>query len=294
MTCELRHETHDDGIVSLWLGSPSRSVVVLDAWLLEQVHRFFDMLDHESEPRGFILHSASDRVFVAGADLAEIQSLDDDQLHAYLERGASAFARISNLNCPSVAAIRGAALGGGLEIAMHCDELIAQLPALDAKPFRVGLPEAGLGLCPGWGGTQMLTARIDPAEAIRMTATGETPKVTEFPSGLFSETIDAEADLLSAAVANIESQLASGRNAARDSKPLAINDENRVRIKAGLDLIQRELPDTPAAQAVVEAVEVGLKDGWKAAIAAERRLLVNLRHTPEATSRLEAFFAKSA
>src|SRR4030095_4414837 len=75
-------------------------------------------------------------------------------------------------------AINGAALGGGLELAMHCDGLVAAPPpsrdGAPGKPYPVGLPEAGLGLCPGWGGTNLLPARMDAADAIRRAASGQT------------------------------------------------------------------------------------------------------------------------
>ena len=151
---DLPSERSADGIVSLQLipnpEKPRGGVVVLDAWLIAELITFFDWLDTQPKPAGFLLMSASSRVFVAGADLAEIDALDDAGLDTYLQRGSDAFGRISKLACPSVAVIGGAALGGGLEIAMHCDALVGVVPPATDKPYRIGLPEAGLGICPGW------------------------------------------------------------------------------------------------------------------------------------------------
>ncbi|MEY5032899.1 MAG: hypothetical protein RL354_1930, partial [Planctomycetota bacterium] len=102
---------------------PRGGVVVLDAWLIGEIKAALTRIAAE-KPKGFVLASASTRVFVAGADLAEIDALDDAGLDAYLRSGAEAFALIPALGCPSAAAIHGAALGGGLEIAMHCDALV--------------------------------------------------------------------------------------------------------------------------------------------------------------------------
>ncbi|MHC4217619.1 MAG: enoyl-CoA hydratase/isomerase family protein, partial [Planctomycetota bacterium] len=157
--------------------------MVIDARLLDQLHMFFDEIEKQPPLAGLIIMSTG-KVFAAGADLAEIDQLADDQLHAYLTEGAEAFARIAALGCPTVAALGGAALGGGMELALHCDALVAAKPALGARSYRLGLPEASLGLCPGWGGTQMLPARIDPATAIAMTARGDTTKLEEVPPGL--------------------------------------------------------------------------------------------------------------
>lgn len=291
MKHELRSDRRDDGILTLWLECPERNgMVVLDERLLDQLHLFFDDLDKQPPPTGFILASASPRVFVAGADLAEIDAKDDSALHAYLTEGAHAFSRIATLPCPTVAAINGAALGGGLEIALHCDGLVAALPPSGGKPYRVGLPEAGLGLCPGWGGTQMLPARIDPATAIHLTTTGETVPVNQAPAGLFNVVVEQPDELLAAAARWLQSDAAKKTSARRTPRCL---DENRSEVASALRAVQSTLPATPAAHAVAEAIEAGLEGGWAAGVAAERRLLVGLRHTAPAREKLEAFFAKS-
>ena len=290
--CVLPTERTSDGIVVLSLipnpEKPRGGVVVLDGWLIGQLLCFFDDLAKGPMPTGFILQSASTRVFVAGADLAEIDALDDPGLDAYLRRGTEAFGRISSLPCPSVAAVNSSALGGGLEIAMHCDALIGVATAATDKPYRVGLPEAGLAICPGWGGTQMLPARIDPAVAIRATSSGETWKSSEVPAGLFAETVPA-ADLRAAAIRWLK---AHPRTASRSS-PIAIDPSNRDCVRSGLDAARSTMASSAAAQAVVDAVETGLRDGWQKAVDAERRHLIRLRHTPEARAKLEAFFAKA-
>lgn len=288
-TCQLLHDRDAAGIVTLRLAQPSRSMLVLDAWLIDQIHAFVEWLKTQPTPTGFILTSADPKVFIAGADLVEIDRQDDAALHAYLTNGAHAFARLAALPCPSVACIHGAALGGGLEIAMHCDGLIARLPAPGAKPYRVGLPEAGLGLCPGWGGTQMLPARIDPAEAIRATASGTTWPIDQCPAGLFDELVPHDGDLRAAAVRFIRNNPRAGG----PTVPACIDASNRDAVSAAVEAVRHALPDTPSARAVLEAVEIGVADGWPAAIAAERRLLVGLRHTPEARAKLEAFFRKA-
>jgi enoyl-CoA hydratase/carnithine racemase len=290
MKLQLRSQRRDDGIVTLWLESPERSVVVLDAWLLDQLHLFFDALEAQEPPSGFILMSASSRVFVAGADLAEIDGLPDDRLHAYLTEGADAFARISMLPCPTVAAINGATLGGGLEIALHCDGLIAARHNAAGKDYDLGLPEASLGLCPGWGGTQMLPARIDPARAIEMAATGAPASSADPPEGLFDRVVAHEDDLYEAAVRWLETHPGAGDR----RTPRCIDETNRSAVQAGLAAARDNLPDTAAARAVVEAVEVGLAEGWASGTAAERRLLVSLRHTDAARKKLQAFFARKA
>lgn len=288
MDLELRSERNEDGVVALWLDHQKQKVVVLDAWLLDQLQLFLDDFE-KTDAEGLVVMSANRRSFIAGADLGEIEQLSDEKLHAYLTEGADAFARIARLPCPTVAAIDSTVLGGGLELAMHCDALIAARRPGD-KPYRIGLPEAGLGLCPGWGGTQMLPARIDPAHAIEMAALGEARTLETFPAGLFTKVVENETDLYEAAVRWIDNNPKSRPN----ETPKCIDETNREGVAAGLRAIRESLPDTPAAHAVIEAVEIGVSEGWAAGLAAERRLLVSLRHTEAAKEKLATFFARNA
>ena len=175
------------------LDQPGKAVVVLELELIQRLEAAIDALPQDA--RGLVLASASERSFVAGADLKSIMAMDDEQLHKYLEYGASVFGKLSRLPYPTAAAINGAALGGGLELAMHCDGLIGA-PSPSGKPYPVGLPEAGLSICPGWGGTQMLPARIDAKAAIEMTAVGKPMTYDDAVSmGLFDATCAKAGDL---------------------------------------------------------------------------------------------------
>lgn len=294
----LRIERDADGIVTLSLDinpqKPRGGVVVLDAWLIEQIRASLDFILSGVPPTGFILRSASERVFVAGADLAEIDALDDPQLHAYLRAGSHAYGLIRSLPCPSVAVVHKSALGGGLEVAMHCDAMVAVMPGTGEKPWRVGLPEAGLGICPGWGGTQMLPARIDPASAIRATAIGETWEATSTPRGLFQLAVDSRERAVAAArewiVANRESP--AGLHEKRRTPPRAIDSTNAACIGTALATVRASLPATEAAAAVSECVDTGVRQGWEAALERERFHLVRLRHTTAAREKLDAFLKR--
>ena len=284
-------ERDDDGYTTLTLmpnpANPRGGVVVLDEWLVDQLHLAMDQVEADPPSRGFILASGSDRVFVAGADLAEIESKDDDTLFAYLEKAQRAYLRITNLECASVAIIGGSALGGGLEIAMHCDGLIALETPEGGKPYVVGLPEAGLGLCPGWGGTQMLPARMPAPDAILAAASGRVSKSNALPSNLFDMVVARREDLPAAA----RDWLGLHPRHRRWELPRSIQDMSTDVLIVALDKIAQDLPDTDSARAVVECVKSGTKDGFMTALETEQRLLVSLRHTPTARERLEAFFA---
>jgi enoyl-CoA hydratase/carnithine racemase len=281
------------GIVTIRLEQPGKPVVVLDHELIQRLEATLRHLPREAS--GLVLASASERVFVAGADLKTIAAWDDNQLHQYLGYGARVFGMISDLPFPTVAAINGAVLGGGLELAMHCDALVAA-PSASGKPYPVGLPEAGLAICPGWGGTNLLPARIEPGEAIRRTASGLPMNFDEAKAaGLFDAVAEGPALLLDASMRWIVST-GPRRSRDRDNAPLRWIGRPAVAAKvlAALDAVRPTLPQTEAAAAVVNAVEAGLQSGWQAALGAERKQLVYLRNTPAGKAAIEAFFAKSA
>lgn len=152
-----------DGVVTFTLCRPPVNAIS-DQWLTS----FDSSLDQLAKHRCTVLHIRSNqRVFCAGADLDEISmrmALADgaDRMYTYVARIQRLYARIEQLPLVTVAEIGGAAMGGGLELALACDLRLA------ASEAKLGLPEARLGLIPGAGGTQRLTRRCGPAVAARL------------------------------------------------------------------------------------------------------------------------------
>jgi len=295
----IRCERSPEGVETLFLPpsptKPRGGVVVLDRWLIAELDRALAAIADRS-PTGVILASDSTRVFVAGADLAEIDALDDGELDAYLRAGAECFAQLLTMPCPTVALITGAALGGGLELALHCDALGFLETPEGVKPYLVGLPEASLGICPGWGGTQTLPARVEPALAIERTATGTAWKSHELPPGLATFSDPDRERLLRTAHAWIAS-----RGGPAPVRPIAIGPVDRGRVELALDALDaaastaaaaaNDAPPTPR-RAVLAAVRHGLAFGFVEALAEERRQLIGLRATAETKAKLAAFLSK--
>ena len=267
---------------------PRGGVVVLDRWLIDSLDATLRQLSQQ-DLSGLILQSTSERVFVAGADLAEIDALNDADLDMYLRAGSVAYGRISALAFTSVAIIHKAALGGGLELAMHCDALIGALPAPGEKSWKVGLPECGLGICPGWGGTMMLAARMDISKAITSTCVGAPFDAIDIPAGLYAKHIGAGESAVDVAAAWIH---ANPKVQTRRS-PLSVADEQfHQATTTALEHLEKQLPNTAAARAVVNAIHVGLQHGFQAGVLCEQKHLIELRHTPEARARLDAFLKR--
>lgn len=272
-------------------------MVVLDLELIQRLEATLRLL-RGTDVSGLVLASASERVFVAGADLKSISELDDAALNRYLEYGAKVFGMLHDVPFPTVAAINGAALGGGLELAMHCDAIVGAPPAVKdgapGRPYPIGLPEAGLSICPGWGGTNLLPARIDPADAIRRTASGATMMFEDAVKAGFFDRIAASAEGLIGAALGVAAELRAVP-LKRDGMPrkwIGRPARSAAALK-GFDSARADLPNTEAAAAVARAVDAGLSRGWRAALEVERQELVRLRHTGPAKAALEAFFAKS-
>ena len=287
------------GLHVLTLEANQGPMTVLDDALIRRLDATLNTLP--AGCAGLILATASPRVFIAGADLKQIAGLDVDALDRYLAFGQRVFGRLATLPCPTVAAIHGAALGGGLELAMHCDGLVAAPPpAKDGqpgKPYPIGLPEAGLSICPGWGGTNLLPARCtDPADAIRRTATGQPFTLPEaHAAGLLDALAPSPESLLDTAARwLIEHRTVNG--ARRDGQPLRwIGRPNvHARVLAAYDRVRDEVGTTDAARAVLAAIAAGLERGWPAALEVERRELNRLRHTDAGRAAIQAFFDRSA
>lgn len=125
----------------------SHLVGELDQALAELGARF------PSDVRGLIITGTGEKAFAAGADIKEIAHLEEGDGRRFAERGQAVFRRIEHLPFPVIAAVNGFALGGGLELALSCDFIYC------SENAKLGLPEVGLGLIPGFGGTVRL-ARV--------------------------------------------------------------------------------------------------------------------------------------
>jgi len=164
----------EDGIAWLWLDDPAKKVNTLSSrlfgWFDEQISRLEDDAASAGEIRGLVILSGKKDNFVVGADIEELQGLDDkDSVLELLERGHELTGRLEALPIPKVAAIHGPCLGGGLELALACDRRVAT----DQAKTRLGFPEVQLGLIPGMGGTQRLPRLIGVPDALDLILTGK-------------------------------------------------------------------------------------------------------------------------
>jgi enoyl-CoA hydratase len=143
------------------------SLNALNSGVLKELDQFLSELQEKKDIRALIITGAGEKAFVAGADIKEIDTLNKNTAAEFAKQGQDVFLKIENLFCPVIAAVNGFALGGGLELALACDFIIASNTA------KLGLPESTLGLIPGFGGTVRLARRVGPGLAKQWTFTGE-------------------------------------------------------------------------------------------------------------------------
>lgn len=129
-------------------------------------------MDYESA-KVLVITGSGEKSFVAGADIKEMLDMNPEQAVAFAQKGQSVFHELNLLKIPVIAAVNGFALGGGLELALGCDFIIASDNA------KFGLPEVSLGLIPGFGGTVRLTRAVGIRKARELTFTGEMIKADE-------------------------------------------------------------------------------------------------------------------
>jgi enoyl-CoA hydratase/carnithine racemase len=143
-------------------------------------------LSADRDVRVVLITSTNARAFCVGADLKERSSLTDADLVAQRPVARAAYSGVLNLPMPTIAVVEGYALGGGLEIALSCDLIIAGSTAV------VGLPEVSVGVIPGGGGTQLLTRRIGWSRAAGMIFTARRISATEAAGlGVVDEVLEA-------------------------------------------------------------------------------------------------------
>src|SRR5918998_1276801 len=176
------------GLVTL---NRPQALNALNATLIGELNQALDAFEAD-RGIGCIVITGSEKAFAAGADIKEMQNLSYPQ--TYLDDFIATWDRVASRRKPIVAAVAGFALGGGCELAMMCDIIIA------ADSARFGQPELKLGIMPGSGGTQRLTRIVGKAKAMEMCLTGRMMDAAEAErSGLVSRVVPAP-DLLNEAL----------------------------------------------------------------------------------------------
>lgn len=220
------------GIITI---SREKALNALNSVVLEELNQTLNAVN-QSEVRCLILTGAGEKSFVAGADIGEMSSLSKVAGEVFGKKGNDVFRRIETFPIPVIAAINGFALGGGCEIAMSCDIRICSENAV------FGQPEVGLGITPGFGGTQRLARLVGAGMAKQMIFTGRNIKADEaYRIGLVNAVYPA-AELMEAAEKMAGTIAKNAPVAVRNSKK-AINDGLDVAMDAAMVIEEKLFGD---------------------------------------------------
>jgi methylglutaconyl-CoA hydratase len=213
-----------DGIAHLTLDRPAAANALSRA-LVAALGQALGRLRDDGSVRALVLTGAGDKAFSAGADLKERRAMSLDETRTFLDQLRDVVDAVAAFPRPVIAALNGAALGGGLELALACDVRIA------AESAEVGLPEVRLGIIPGAGGTQRLARVVGVAAAKELILTGRRIGAARaLALGLVSEVVPGPA--LAAAAARVAAEIASAgplavataKRAIDEGLPLALSD----------------------------------------------------------------------
>ena len=310
---ELTHFTFDlssDGVATVLINRAGEEMNTFSPETAHELGDILDRLETDDAIRAVVVGSAKATNFLAGADIRWFATLQDPaEAEAAMQAGQEGFARLEALHRdrgkPVVAAIHGACLGAGMELALACSSRVA---SNDEEQTHLGQPEIKLGLLPGAGGTQRLPKLIGVAAALDLILTGRSIRPRKaLKLGLIDAVVPV-GELLSAAhdhalqlldplprrSESLTDKLKSLLNpAAIQSAALESNPVGRRVLFAQAEkaMLKETKGNYPAPPAALECVRIGLEKGMAAGLEAERQAFGRLIVTPESLALRSIFFA---
>lgn len=230
--------TIDQQIATITINRPE-NLNALNPDVLQGLILALQRMEEVVDVRAVILTGKGEKAFVAGADVISMSQLGPRPIAEYVELGQRALRAIESFPAPVIAAVNGYALGGGLELALACDIIIA------ADSSKCGQPEINLGIIPGFGGTQRLIQRCGIGAARRLVLTGDMIDAAEaLRMGLFDQVVPAAelATVTRAMADRIASKaplaVKAAKRVIRQSQETLLLSGLRQEVEAFLDLFQ--------------------------------------------------------
>jgi enoyl-CoA hydratase len=200
-----------DALTIVTINRP-KALNALNSATLTELGSALEAIATDRHTRVVIVTGSGEKAFVAGADISEMRSLSPEGGREFAIRGQRVFAQLEELPQPVIAAVNGFALGGGCELAMACDIRIA------AENAKFAQPETGLGITPGFGGTQRLRRLVGPGRAKELLFTGDTIDAAEAVRIGLADRLVPVGGAMTAAAAMAEKIAAKGAAATRYTK----------------------------------------------------------------------------
>jgi len=275
-----------DGVCVLTFDRTDSAANIFDLATLKALNSSLDAIAGErTQPKGLIITSAKDTIFVAGADLHAVQKMNADEMKTFIALGQTVFSRIASLPYPTVAAVHGAAVGGGYEICLACDWRVAS----PASCTKLGLPETKLGILPAWGGCTRLPRLIGVPRALDIILGGKTPGAKHaLKLGMVDEVVQRE-NLIAAAKA----WLKKGKHPHRFSYSAPVNAilDTVIAPQARHAMMLKTRGHYPAPQKALDVVIKGATD-WNEneSLTREREAVAELITLDSTRNLLRVFF----
>jgi 3-hydroxyacyl-CoA dehydrogenase / enoyl-CoA hydratase / 3-hydroxybutyryl-CoA epimerase len=291
--------TVEQGVAIITYDQPASPVNTLNTRVAPAFEQLFSRIEADDSIAGAVLVSGKTDTWIAGADIEELQGVASAAQGEALSRGGHAVLdRLAALRKPVVAAIHGAALGGGLEVALACRYRIATEHAKTV----LALPEVQLGLIPGAGGTQRLPRTVGLQAALDMILTGRNIRAKKaWQMGLVHELVHP-AVLRTVAVRRVHELAAGTTSAVRERKSSATEmllEDNAIGRavvfrKAREGVMKKTRGKYPAPLAAIEVIQHGYANGVEAGMREEARRFGELTVSPECRELAYLFFATTA
>lgn len=286
-----------DGVLLIGLDQPDSRVNTLSQAALRSFEKVLDIIENDAELKAAVIISRKKDSFIVGADINEFVNFSSkEEVISLIQQGHALFDRLERLSKPVVAAIHGACVGGGLELALACHYRLAS----EHKRTLFALPEVNLGLLPGLGGTQRLPRLVGLQNGLELILTGKNVYAKPARKMGIVDALIHEAGLEAAALQAAKG-LADGSVSRRERKE-SLQDKllentplNRiVYSKAAETVEKRSKGNYPAPPKIIEVIRTGMEKGLTAGFHAEASAFARLVLTPESKALRHLFFAKNA
>lgn len=285
-------DVKDNGVAVITIDVPGESMNTLKDTFANDVGRLMNRLEDDASIKGVVFISGKPGSFIAGADINMINDCETAaDAESLARKGQAMFDRIEQLKVPVVAAINGACLGGGLELAMACHVRVAT----ESDKTQLGLPEVKLGLLPGSGGTQRLPQLVGVQQGITMMLTGKQLRAKQAKKAGLVDEIVPQSILLDAAMAHALRAKPKAKKAPLTgiSKLLEATSYGRSIIykKAAEQAQKKSQGNYPAIDKIIDTVRIGVEKSREAGFDKEARSFGELAMTPESFQLRQIFFA---
>jgi len=246
-------------------------------------------LEKSESLKGVVFISGKPNTFLAGANLKMVEEIaKEEEMRTMAERFHGSFNRLNALKIPTLAAINGHCLGGGLEFTLACTARIAK----ESKTTVIGLPEVNVGLIPGAGGTQRLP-RLIGYQAIELVLKGSMlPAAKAFEVGIIDRLVSAEGDLLEEAKAFLRDIIAGTADLKRPEHDFSQIDDIISKAKQGVLKVTRGR-ELPAPMTAIRSMQEGLKLPLDKALVNEKELVIQLAMEKQTKGTINTFFLKT-